>query len=65
MGTRLFSVTLGALLIAGVFAQGKIVVSNDEWPLSNTGYANAPDADRFARNVASWFTGGRPGNFLA
>ncbi|MCX7992307.1 MAG: PEP-CTERM sorting domain-containing protein [Fimbriimonadales bacterium] len=56
---------LGVLLCAVSFAQGKIVVNNDEWTLSNTGYSNAPDADRFARNVASWFTGGGSGNFLA
>ncbi len=63
---RLLGVTLGTLTIAAAFAQGKIVVNNDEWTLSDTGYANAPvDTDRFVRNVASWFTGGNPGNFLA
>ncbi len=43
---------------------GKIVVNHDEWTLSNVGFALAPDAAQFARNVASWFTGGTPGNFL-
>src|SRR2546428_5947661 len=43
---------------------GKIVVSNDEWPLSDYGFAVAPDARRFALNLAAWFTGGRPGSFL-
>ena len=62
---RLIGLAFGTLLIAGMFAQGKIVVNNDEWTLSSTGYSNAPDADRFARNVASWFTGGGSGNFLA
>ena len=62
---RILTFGLTAILCAASFAQGKIVVNNDEWTLSNTGYANAPDADRFARNVASWFTGGGSGNFLA
>lgn len=62
---RLITLGISAFLCAMVFAQGKIVVANDEWTLSDAGYANAPDADRFARNVASWFTGGGPGNFLA
>jgi len=51
--------------MVGAWAQGKIVVANDEWTLSDTGYLNAPDAGRFAKNVASWFTGGGSGNFLA
>lgn len=63
---RWISLTLGTLTIAAAFAQGKIVVNNDEWTLSSTGYASAPvDTDRFVRNVASWFTGGGSGNFLA
>jgi hypothetical protein len=43
---------------------GKIFVSHDEWTLSDSGFRVAPDADRFARNLAAWFTGGRPGHFL-
>jgi len=64
---RQITLGLSILLCATAIAQtsGKIVVANDEWTLSNTGYANAPDADRFARNVANWFTGGSSGNFLA
>ena len=46
-------------------AIGRIVVNNDEWPLSDYGFVQTPvDAARFARNVASWFTGGQSGNFL-
>ncbi len=45
-------------------ARGKIVVNNDEWTLSNAGFNNAPDAGQFALNVASWFVGEGPGNFL-
>ena len=50
---RLIGLAFGILLMVGAWAQGKIVVANDEWTLSNSGYSNAPDADRFARNVAS------------
>jgi len=46
-------------------AQGRIVASSDEWPLSDTAFTNAPGTARFVRNVASYFTGGRPGRFLA
>lgn len=42
---------------------GKIVVNNDEWAVSDTGFENAPDAEIFAQNIANWFTGGRPGKF--
>jgi len=43
---------------------GKIFVSHDEWTLSDSGFRVAPDAARFAQNLAFWFTGGRPGHFL-
>lgn len=43
---------------------GKIFVSHDEWALSNHGIAQSPTARDLARNVAAWFTGGRPGRFL-
>jgi hypothetical protein len=37
---------------------GTAVICNDEWQLSNTGFARAPDAAIFARNIAAVFTGG-------
>ena len=43
---------------------GKVFVSHDEWTLSDEGFRNAPDAARFAQNLAFWFAGGRPGRFL-
>ena len=46
-------------------ATGKIVVNNDEWTLSDLGFQQGPDTATFALNVASWFTGGTPGSFLA
>ena len=53
-----------ALAVSPALAAGKIVPSNDEWPLSDAGFQLAPDAGRFALNLADFFTGGRPGNFL-
>ena len=46
--------------------QGKIVVTNDEWQLSNTGFsATQAGSTQFARNVAQWFSGSpTKGNFL-
>ena len=44
---------------------GRIVVANDEWTLSDTGFASAADTDTFVLNVASWFTGGGAGTFHA
>jgi len=46
---------------------GKIVVHNDEWPLSNTGFATAGagPTSTYALNLANYFAGGGPGNFLA
>ncbi|MGC9315964.1 MAG: lamin tail domain-containing protein [bacterium] len=43
----------------------KIVVSNDEWTLSNRGFEQAPDTAKFATNIAQWFAGGKPGKFHA
>jgi hypothetical protein len=44
---------------------GRIVVHNDEHPLSNFAFSvPGTQAARFARNVASFFTGGLPGRFL-
>ena len=44
--------------------QGQVVVNSDEYTLSNYGFGMAPDTRTFALNVASWFTGSEPGNFL-
>jgi choice-of-anchor A domain-containing protein len=44
---------------------GRIVVNHDEWTFTNTGFSRTGNAAVFARNVAHWFTGGRPGRFLA
>jgi hypothetical protein len=45
---------------------GKIFVAHDEWAISDYGYMLTPeDARRLTLNLAAWFTGGRPGRFLA
>jgi len=44
---------------------GKIVLANDEWPLSNTGFLYSPTAKTFATNLAQWFSDGDPGKFHA
>ena len=51
--------------IVGMANAGYIVVNHDEWTFDNTGFSQAPDAEQFAVNIASWFTGGSTGNFLA
>jgi hypothetical protein len=59
---------MAAVLISISFSTGayagKIVVANDEWTLSETGFSNSGDTGTFATNVAEWFSGST-GNFLA
>ena len=58
----------GALGLAGATAamgQGKIVVANDEWTLSDHGFAQAPATGAFVSNVTGFFAGGGSGSFLA
>ncbi len=43
---------------------GTLIVANDEWTLSNTGFSSAPDVERFVRNIATLFSGGT-GSFHA
>jgi len=43
---------------------GKVFVNGDEWALTEMGFGKAPAARAFAQNLASWFSGGRPGKFL-
>ena len=55
-----------ALATSALQAQsGRVVVANDEWTFSETGFAQAVDTGRCLENVANWFTDGQPGNFLA
>ena len=44
---------------------GKIIVDNDEWTLSDTGFGNAPDTGRFAVNVAALLASSPPANIHA
>jgi len=52
-----------ALLMPAATQAGNIVVANDEWTLSDTGFQLSSDTGKFAKNVAAWFTGGRVGRF--
>jgi hypothetical protein len=51
--------------VSSVGSGGKIVAATDEWTLSDFGFAFAPSTVTFVRNLAAYFTGGRPGHFLA
>lgn len=57
-------VMLLSLMLSFNAQAGKIVLANDEWTLSNSGFFSPNDPDVFATNIASWFTGGNTGNFL-
>jgi hypothetical protein len=39
-----------------LLAFGRLIAAHDEWTLSDTGFAQAPQARQFALNVADWFT---------
>ncbi len=42
---------------------GKIFVANSGSTFSNTGFEKSPDTATFVKNLANWFTGGRPSKF--
>ena len=46
-------------------ASGRIVVAFDDWTLGDIGFFSPCEPGTFATNVAAWFTGGKPGRFLA
>jgi len=56
---------LSTFVYAGPAHAGYLVVNNDEWTFSNTGFAQSPDAGVFINNITNLFTGDQPGNFLA
>ena len=58
-----FIVIILVAFLQNAFA-GRIVVNNDEWALSNSGFRKSPSAGTFSTNVASWFTVGGTGEFL-
>lgn len=60
------AVAVMSLAFAGQTFAGKIVLANDEWTLSNTGFTNAPTSTTdFVENVTAWFGGGGGGTFHA
>lgn len=55
-----------ALALAGRAYAGRIVLTNDEWTLSDTGFSAAPTSTTdFVENVAAWFGGTGGGTFHA
>jgi len=63
----LFLISVASFLLCGSAHAGNIVVNHDEWTLSNFGFsvADGTNATNFATNIASFFTGGGTGSFLA
>ncbi len=61
---RAFVLLLGTVFMANANA-GFIVANNDEWTLSDQGFAAAPAAATFVNNVTNLFTGDQAGSFLA
>jgi len=53
--TKLLGLTAAAALSAGGASAGTVVVNADEWALSNTGFAQAPDATQFVDNLVDAF----------
>jgi mono/diheme cytochrome c family protein len=44
---------------------GILIAAPDSWPTSDSGFGRVPESTtRFVLNVANFFTGGKPGNFL-
>jgi hypothetical protein len=62
----LIAVVLLTSAVASRADAGIIVLNNDEWTLSTTGFGNSPpgSAANFVHNIANTFSGGGPGNFL-
>ena len=58
-----FRLIVSALALAASAFAGSIIVNNDEWPLSNTGFTNegATNGTNFAQNAALFLTGGPNG----
>lgn len=57
--------TVSSLVYNGPAHAGYLVVNNDEWTFSDTGFAQSPDASVFINNITNLFTGDQSGNFLA
>jgi len=60
-----FAVLFATGISSGVAHAGKIVLANDEWTLSDSGYsANPANTNQFVQNVVSWFDGSLSGGKL-
>lgn len=58
------AIVVASTVLPALSPAGRIIVHHDEWPLSTTGFSQAPTMTQYARNVAAFFTGGEPGRFL-
>jgi hypothetical protein len=47
---------------ASIASANRIVLNNDEWTFTNTGFGMSSGAGQFANNIASWLTDGTGGN---
>jgi hypothetical protein len=59
------AVAFGLVAAAMPVQAGYLVVNNDEWTFTNTGFVQSPSASVFINNITNLFTGDQPGNFLA
>jgi len=61
-----FRLIVGGLALAGSAFGGSIIVSNDEWSLSDTGFtqAGATNVTNFAQNAALFLTGASSGKSI-
>jgi len=60
------AVALSSLALAAPSQAGYLVINNDEWTFTTTGFAQSPNAGIFINNITKLFTGGvMGGNFLA
>jgi len=66
MTATVLTATVLVMSVTSPSYAGIIIVNNDEWTLSNTGFATVGHtaAANFARNIASAFSGGTAGSFL-
>lgn len=56
---------LFTLVLPQTALAGRIILANDEWPTSNTGFANSPDVEIYVQNIANIFANGGAGQFHA
>lgn len=65
--TLLFAIFVFCVILSLInnVQAGVIILANDEWTLSNSGFSGLNDAGVFATNIAAEFADNQPGDFLA